>query len=96
MEKISVASLDPPTHAGWLTKQGGSIKTWKRRWMVLKGTTLYYFKVTAPLACGCASGSPLTALALTALADQKRCRCDGCNRPRARLVHSRRNCQEQG
>jgi hypothetical protein len=87
----SVASLDPPTHAGWLTKQvryarqriarpvaresahaktkeekrkiifflfcnrfffslslalsqGGSIKTWKKRWMVLKGTTLYYFK----------------------------------------------------
>jgi len=44
MEKISVASLDPPDHCGWLTKQGGSIKTWKRRWMVLKGTTLYYFK----------------------------------------------------
>lgn len=27
-----------------MTKQGGSIKTWKRRWFVLKGSNLYYFK----------------------------------------------------
>jgi hypothetical protein len=39
-----VSSLDPPDHDGWLTKQGGSIKTWKRRWFVLKGRQLYYFK----------------------------------------------------
>jgi len=29
---------------GWLTKQGGSIKTWKKRWFILKGNTLFYFK----------------------------------------------------
>lgn len=41
---ISVASLSPPDKDGWLTKQGGSIKTWKRRWFVLKGQNIYYFK----------------------------------------------------
>jgi len=29
---------------GWLTKQGGSIKTWKKRWCELRDTQLYYFK----------------------------------------------------
>lgn len=40
----SVASLTNPAKSGFLTKQGGKIKTWKRRWFVLKGDTLYYFK----------------------------------------------------
>jgi len=44
MSKISVASLGNPTKAGFLTKQGGSIKTWKKRWFVMKGDTLWYFK----------------------------------------------------
>jgi hypothetical protein len=42
--QISVASLNPPDKDGFLTKQGGSIKTWKRRWFVLKGKKLVYFK----------------------------------------------------
>lgn len=29
---------------GWLGKEGGSIKTWKKRWCVLEKGTLYYFK----------------------------------------------------
>jgi len=29
---------------GWLTKQGGRIKTWKRRWFILSDNCLYYFK----------------------------------------------------
>ena len=33
-----------PCREGWLTKQGGRIKTWKRRWVVLAaGGVLYYF-----------------------------------------------------
>lgn len=44
MSKISVKSLGQCTREGWLTKQGGSIKTWKKRWFILKGNTLFYFK----------------------------------------------------
>lgn len=29
---------------GWCTKQGGRVKTWKKRWFVLKDNCLYYFK----------------------------------------------------
>ncbi|KAH3758012.1 cytohesin 1 [Pelomyxa schiedti] len=29
---------------GWLTKEGGRIKTWKKRWFVLSDNCLYYFK----------------------------------------------------
>jgi len=42
--KIPAQSLYPPDKDGYLTKQGGSIKTWKRRYFILKGRTLYYYK----------------------------------------------------
>ncbi|KYQ89736.1 pleckstrin (PH) domain-containing protein [Tieghemostelium lacteum] len=42
--RVSVAQLAPPDRDGWLTKQGGSIRTWRKRWFVLKGKKLYYFK----------------------------------------------------
>ncbi|KAH3756202.1 hypothetical protein Pelo_11981 [Pelomyxa schiedti] len=42
--QVSVASLQPADKDGWCTKQGGSIKTWKRRWFVLKEKRLWYFK----------------------------------------------------
>ncbi|KAL6075669.1 Cytohesin-1 [Balamuthia mandrillaris] len=29
---------------GWLVKQGGRIKTWKKRWFILSHNCLYYFK----------------------------------------------------
>ena len=29
---------------GWLLKQGGRVKTWKRRYTILSGNVLYYFK----------------------------------------------------
>ena len=42
--KVSAQSLAPPEKDGWLTKQGGSIKTWKKRYFILKDNILYYFK----------------------------------------------------
>lgn len=36
-----------PQMEGWLWKQGGSWKTWKRRWFVLNDKVIYYFQHTA-------------------------------------------------
>jgi hypothetical protein len=33
-----------PDMEGWLHKQGDKYKTWNKRWFVLKGTNLFYFK----------------------------------------------------
>ncbi|XP_016164161.1 pleckstrin homology domain-containing protein 1-like [Arachis ipaensis] len=33
-----------PERTGWLTKQGEYIKTWRRRWFVLKQGELFWFK----------------------------------------------------
>lgn len=33
-----------PERAGWLTKQGDYIKTWRRRWFILKQGKLLWFK----------------------------------------------------
>jgi len=35
-----------PDIEGWLYKQGGRYKTWKRRWFILKDGCLYYFEYT--------------------------------------------------
>jgi len=38
---------------GWLTKQGGRIKTWKRRWFILSDNCLFYFKTPSDVEpCG--------------------------------------------
>ena len=34
----------PITKSGWLKKQGGSWKSWKKRFFVIDGTKLKYFK----------------------------------------------------
>eukprot|EP01097_Dermamoeba_algensis_P003444 TRINITY_DN23_c0_g1_i1.p1 TRINITY_DN23_c0_g1~~TRINITY_DN23_c0_g1_i1.p1 ORF type:complete len:251 (-),score=50.18 TRINITY_DN23_c0_g1_i1:1037-1789(-) len=41
---ISVSSVKNVVKDGWMTKQGGQWKSWKRRWFVFDGDTLYYFK----------------------------------------------------
>jgi hypothetical protein len=33
-----------PDMEGWLHKQGDKYKTWNKRWFVLKGSNLFYFK----------------------------------------------------
>ncbi|XP_071492494.1 cytohesin-1-like [Diadema antillarum] len=35
-----------PDKEGWLMKQGGRYKTWKRRWFILTDNCLYYFEFT--------------------------------------------------
>ncbi|CEP17308.1 hypothetical protein [Parasitella parasitica] len=58
--KLSVSSVDnppdnpnrqstteafqAPEHEGWLHKQSDKYKTWNKRWFVLKGPNLFYFK----------------------------------------------------
>lgn len=46
--QTTIKSLAVPEHEGWMTKQGGSVKSWKRRWFILKGAKLYYFKANRP------------------------------------------------
>ncbi|KAM4722831.1 cytohesin-4 [Rhinophrynus dorsalis] len=35
-----------PQREGWLLKLGGRVKTWKKRWFILKDNCLYYFEFT--------------------------------------------------
>merc|ERR1712000_116233 len=42
--KMNTNSVSQATHKGFLTKQGGRIKTWKTRYFVVSDSCLYYFK----------------------------------------------------
>lgn len=42
--RTSTETFQAPEHEGWLHKQGDKYKTWNKRWFVLKGTNLFYFK----------------------------------------------------
>lgn len=44
MTGFELIEMDSLLKEGWLTKQGGVIKTWKRRWFVLNKSTLIYYK----------------------------------------------------
>lgn len=35
-----------PVKEGWLSKQGGRVRNWKRRWFILNDNCLYYFEFT--------------------------------------------------
>ncbi len=54
---------------GYLIKQGGRIKTWKRRWFVLRDNCLYYFKTSD--AQELLGFLPLENLSVRALPDNK-------------------------
>jgi len=43
LRNVSVASLKNPEKAAWITKRGGNVKNWKRRWCVLQGDVMFYF-----------------------------------------------------
>ncbi|XP_068111121.1 cytohesin-4-like [Hyperolius riggenbachi] len=39
-------AFQKPQREGWLLKIGGRVKTWKKRWFILKDNCLYYFECT--------------------------------------------------
>ncbi|KAG9322788.1 hypothetical protein KVV02_005536 [Mortierella alpina] len=39
---VSLELIGKPDYAGWLKKRGDTYRTWKSRWFMLKGVTLYY------------------------------------------------------
>ncbi|KAK0397351.1 hypothetical protein QR680_002094 [Steinernema hermaphroditum] len=45
-ESIRTEPFKIPEDDGWLWKQGGRYKSWKRRWFVLNDNCLYYFEYT--------------------------------------------------
>ncbi|KAI8393722.1 uncharacterized protein BYT42DRAFT_552009 [Radiomyces spectabilis] len=45
LHRVSTAdAFQAPEHEGWLHKQSDKYKTWNKRWFVLKGSNLFYFK----------------------------------------------------
>lgn len=40
----STARGPPVEKAGWLEKEGAMVKNWKKRWFVLQGNSLHYYK----------------------------------------------------
>lgn len=44
LSRSSSNAFKAPEHEGWLHKQGDKYKTWNKRWFVLKGSNLFYFK----------------------------------------------------
>ena len=38
---------------GWLSKRGGRIHTWHKRWFVLTGDLLFYYKTPQVCVCVC-------------------------------------------
>jgi len=41
---LAAEAIPNPNRCGYLTKQGGSVKSWKRRYFVLKDNFLFYYK----------------------------------------------------
>eukprot|EP00026_Physarum_polycephalum_P006961 Phypoly_transcript_07014.p1 GENE.Phypoly_transcript_07014~~Phypoly_transcript_07014.p1 ORF type:complete len:434 (+),score=66.36 Phypoly_transcript_07014:329-1630(+) len=42
--QVTQVSLHPPDEEGFLIKKGGDFQTWKKRWFVLRGDKMAYFK----------------------------------------------------
>lgn len=38
-------------HEGWMRKRGGNFNTWRNRFLVLKGSRLYWLESESPLVC---------------------------------------------
>jgi cytohesin len=62
-----------PERAGWLQKEGGQHKTWKRRWFTLANNCLYYFE--SPESVKPKGTIPLESLHVRECTDAKRQHC---------------------
>ncbi|EGG20467.1 hypothetical protein DFA_00328 [Cavenderia fasciculata] len=49
--KVSDAERYPCDYEGFLQKEGGNIKSWKKRWCILKGNKIFYFKYKGDQYC---------------------------------------------
>eukprot|EP01133_Synstelium_polycarpum_P014077 gene14077-16593_t len=49
--KVDALERANPECEGFLTKEGGSVKSWKKRWFILKGKKIYYFKYKGDQYC---------------------------------------------
>mmetsp|Transcript_16537 Transcript_16537/g.56350 ORF Transcript_16537/g.56350 Transcript_16537/m.56350 type:complete len:151 (+) Transcript_16537:406-858(+) len=47
VQENTVEFWDSPERCGWLMKQGEVIKTWRKRWFVLKQGKIFWFKSDA-------------------------------------------------
>ena len=41
---MSATDFKNPEKSGFIMKCGGGVKTWKKRWLVLNNSILYYYK----------------------------------------------------
>ncbi|XP_067901278.1 pleckstrin homology domain-containing family H member 2 isoform X2 [Heterodontus francisci] len=48
---IDSGKNEPLEKSGYLLKMGGKVKTWKRRWFILKGGELLYYKSPSDVIC---------------------------------------------
>ncbi|CAK8694945.1 cytohesin-1-like [Clavelina lepadiformis] len=75
-----------PDREGWLLKQGGRYKTWKRRWFILADNCLYYFEYTSDKE---PKGIiPLENLQIREVTDQRKPNCFEMYLPEDAMVHT--------
>ena len=80
---------------GWMTKQGGRIKTWKKRWFILSDHVLYYFKEKqeeTSKACGIV---PLEDVTVREVEDAKRKFCFELSHSSDTAMKAMKRCQGQ-
>jgi hypothetical protein len=46
-----LVQIGKPDHEGWMRKRGGHFSTWKKRYLVLKGSHLYWLKTDSTVVC---------------------------------------------
>ncbi|XP_038639741.1 cytohesin-2-like isoform X2 [Scyliorhinus canicula] len=80
-----------PDREGWLSKLGGRVKTWKRRWFILTDNCLYYFEYTTdkePRGI-----IPLENLCVKATEDSRKLNCFDLYSPNSSNGHTIKACK---